>query len=110
MRKMPALFKMSGYRPTAFAQPDAVITYDQAQLIIRDVIRLFPDTAATYHKYIESQPDGSSYGIPKKSVFVHVSPEATTQDINKLKNNMIKIAGEQNVFAFDVRQFNAVLQ
>lgn len=23
---------------------------------------------------------------------------------------MIKIAGEQNVFAFDVRQFNAVLQ
>ncbi len=54
MKKMPALFKMSGYRPSAFAQPDAVVTYDQASLIIRDVLQRLPDTAASYQKYMES--------------------------------------------------------
>jgi len=41
--------------------------------------------------------------MPKKSVFVNVKEDITTQEMNRLKNTMIKIAGEQNVFAFDAR-------
>ena len=35
-----------------------------------------------------------------------VHPETTTKELNKMKNTMLKIAGETNVFGFDIRQFN----
>ena len=31
--------------------------------------------------------------MPKKSVFVNVKEDITTQEMNRLKNTMIKIAG-----------------
>lgn len=36
--------------------------------------------------------------------------DATTQEINKLKNNIVKVGGKENIFSFDVRQFNKLLQ
>jgi hypothetical protein len=54
---------------------------------------------------MSSQPPGNTYDIPKKSIFVKVKADATNLDIIKLTNNIVKVAGDSNVFAFDVRKF-----
>ncbi|CDW83103.1 permease-like protein [Stylonychia lemnae] len=110
IRRIPGLFDVSGYTPTVYMSPGVVISYDQMNVMINEYISRNPEAKTQYESYMASQPTQTSYNIPKKSVYVKIREDAETKDINKIKNSMVKIAGETNVFAFDVRQFNKSLK
>eukprot|EP00347_Sterkiella_histriomuscorum_P012753 403367353 len=110
IKRIPGLFDVSGYTPAAFIEPGCIISFPQMQFLISQFTSQSVKAKQNYEKYMATQPQGSSYQIPKKAVYVQVKEDASTKDINKLKNTIVKIAGETNVFAFDVRQFNKSLQ
>jgi spermidine/putrescine-binding protein len=46
------------------------------------------------------------FDLPKKMVGLYVKPETTDKEMAKLTNKLAQVAGESNVFAFNVKRFN----
>lgn len=59
-----------------------------------------------YESYMKEVPKGSNYDIPKMACFVRLDPnqEITDTQINKLKNSIVQVSGESNIYAFDNRK------
>lgn len=54
-----------------------------------------------YKEKMAKVPEGSSYGIPKKSVQVKLTSSSSAFEVNKFKNNLVKVIGEQTAFIYD---------
>ncbi len=47
----------------------------------------------------------NTFELPKKSLSIFVNPETSPLEISRLTNRLIQIAGENNVFGFNVNKF-----
>ncbi|CDW88470.1 permease-like protein [Stylonychia lemnae] len=106
IRRMPGISDISGYRPAAYLQPSVIVSYDQMVQIISKYTSQNPQAKKDYDLYMSRQPQGNTNNIPKKAVYVNFKNHATDDEINNMKNSMVKIAGDNNAIAFDTRQFN----
>lgn len=59
---------------------------------------------------MQEQGGNFTNGIPKKSLHVLFKDEAPSLEISKVLNNLIHIAGDSEVFAFNVRKFKAEME
>lgn len=54
---------------------------------------------------MNNMPDGNTFDIPKKRVQLMIREGATDLEVNRLTNRLVSLAGDSNVFAFNVRRF-----
>ena len=54
---------------------------------------------------MKSIPQGQSFNIPKKQLQLTIKPEADNLAVNRLTNKLVSLAGETNVYGFNVRKF-----
>ena len=100
---MPGIADISGYRPAAYLEPSVLISYDQMKIIIDTFTNKSTQVKEDYESYMSRQPIGSTNDIPKKAVYVKFRKEASDDQINRMKNDMVKLAGDTNAIAFDAR-------
>lgn len=107
--RMPGLYGMSGYRPAAYIGPDVIISQPQLKYLIDQYTEAYPAAKQKFEDVISQQPSNSSNGLPKKSVHIMLTEDADRVAANRLTNRLMQLAGEQNIYGFNVRNFKVEL-
>jgi hypothetical protein len=102
---MPGLYDFSGYKPAAYLSPGVLVSERQFDYLIAQYTQAFPSAKQAYDALLSKQPLNNTSNIPKKMLSVNLAPNLTSADVSRLTNTLVAIAGEQNVFGFNVLKF-----
>ncbi|TNV73459.1 hypothetical protein FGO68_gene9060 [Halteria grandinella] len=105
VRRMPGLFDFSGYKPAVWMTPGMIVSQEQYEYIRGEYLKAYPKQRVAYDKRMKSLPQGSTFDIPKKQLQLTLKPNAPNLAVNRLTNKLVSLAGETNVFGFNVRKF-----
>ena len=89
INRMPGLYTISGYRPTAYMSPGIIVSPTQMTYMIEKYTDAFPEVKEKYEALMSKQPEGNSHGIPKKSLHINVKEDADRLDRARIKNRLI---------------------
>ena len=105
VKRVPGLYDISGYKPAVFLSPGVLVSEKQMRYLIDTYTANNAKAKTAYDELMENQPSNNTHNLPKKQLSVFVQPEVTPLDIARLTNRLVQLAGENNVFAFNVIKF-----
>ncbi|TNV74243.1 hypothetical protein FGO68_gene7073 [Halteria grandinella] len=109
LRRMPGLWDFSAYKPAVWITPGVIVSQEQYDYIVKEYLKAFPNEKPQYEARMASIPEGATFNIPKKTLQLTLKEDVSRLEMNRLTNKLVALAGESNVFGFNVRKFKEEL-
>lgn len=89
VKRVPGMYDVSGYKPSAYMQPGIIASEKQVRFLIDTYLANDAKAKEGYDELMSNQPVNNTYDLPKKQLSIFVTPGASPLEISRLTNRLI---------------------